>query len=153
VAVYVEPAALERPGFGIQPRSVAICRRGLGRFDVDVVVLNQAPPLLYHRVLRGGARLLSRCEPDTATRDGQALSRYCDLVPQLRKIETAHRARIAAENSGHEPVRLDAATVRRHLLRGSSAGAPASSRGSRRSTTGARRFGALDWSSAACSSA
>lgn len=100
VAVYVEPAALERPGFGIQAEIGSDLQAALGRSDVDVVVLNQAPPLLYHRVLRDGVRLLSRSEPDTATREGRALSRYCDFVPQLRKIEAAHRARIAAGKFG-----------------------------------------------------
>ena len=33
---------------------------GLGLNDVDVVVLNRAPPLLYRRVLRDGVRLLAR---------------------------------------------------------------------------------------------
>jgi predicted nucleotidyltransferase len=100
VAVYVEPAALGRPGFGIQAELGSDLQAALGRSDVDVVVLNQAPPLLYHRVLRDGVRLLSRSEPETATREGQALSRYCDFVPQLRKIEAAHQARIAAGKFG-----------------------------------------------------
>ncbi|HEU4577497.1 MAG TPA: hypothetical protein VFS67_04530 [Polyangiaceae bacterium] len=51
-------------------------------------------------MLRDGVRLLSRSKPDTATRNGQALSQYCDFVPQLRKIEAAHRARIAAGKFG-----------------------------------------------------
>ena len=100
VAVYVEPASLDRPGFGVQAELGSELQAALGRSDVDIVLLNHAPPLLYHRVLRDGERLLSRSEPDTATREGQALSRYCDFVPQLRKIEAAHRARIAAGRFG-----------------------------------------------------
>jgi predicted nucleotidyltransferase len=100
IAVYVDAEALQRPGFGIQSEIGSDLQAGLGRSDVDVVVLNNSPPLLYHRVLRDGVRLLSRSEPDTATREGQALSRYCDFLPQLRKIEAAHRARIAAGKFG-----------------------------------------------------
>ena len=66
--------------------------KALGRNDVDVVVLNHAPPLLYHRVLRDGVRVLSRDLRATTTREGYALSRYCDYVPQLAKIEAARRA-------------------------------------------------------------
>jgi hypothetical protein len=29
----------------------------------------------------------------TTTGEGQALSRYCDFLPQLAKIQAAHRAR------------------------------------------------------------
>ncbi len=53
---------------------------------VDIVVLNDAGPLLYHRVLRDGVRLFSRDLAATTTREGRALSRYCDWVPHLGKI-------------------------------------------------------------------
>lgn len=57
------------------------------------MVLNEAPPLLYHRVLRDGVRILTRDLRATTTREGQALSRYCDFLPQLEKIDAVHRAR------------------------------------------------------------
>jgi hypothetical protein len=74
--------------------------RALGSNRVDVVVLNDAPPLLYHRVLRDGLRILSRDLRATTTREGQALSRYCDYVPQLAKIDRAHRARAESGRFG-----------------------------------------------------
>jgi len=74
--------------------------KALGCNTVDVVILNDAPPLLYHRVLRDGVRLIARDPPATTTREGRALSRYCDYVPQLRKIDAVHAARIAAGNFG-----------------------------------------------------
>jgi len=74
--------------------------RSLGAQRVDVVVLNEAPPLLYHRVLRDGVRVFARDLRATTTREGRALSRYCDYVPQLAKIEAAHRARIEAGRFG-----------------------------------------------------
>ena len=64
----------------------------LGSNDVDVVILNHAPPVLYHRVLRDGRRILARDPLATAAREGYALSRYCDYVPQLAKIEAARRS-------------------------------------------------------------
>jgi uncharacterized protein len=100
IAVYIDAAALDRPGFGIDAELGSELQVALGRSDVDVVVLNRAGPLLYHRVLRDGERLLSRDPPATTTREGYALSRYCDFVPQLRKIEAAHRARIQAGRFG-----------------------------------------------------
>ena len=65
-----------------------------------MAVLNQASPLLYHRVLQDGVRLLARDGAATTTREGRALSRYCDYLPQLRKIDAAHSARISAGNFG-----------------------------------------------------
>ncbi len=72
----------------------------LGRSDVDVVVLNSAPPLLYYRVLKDGIRLLSRDLAATTGREGMALSRYCDYLPQLQIIEQVHRERMAAGRFG-----------------------------------------------------
>jgi uncharacterized protein YutE (UPF0331/DUF86 family) len=67
-------------------------------------------------VLRDGIRVLSRDVAATTTREGRALSRYCDYVPQLAKIEAARRiARRTAEGPS-SPGRPDTEVVRRHLL-------------------------------------
>jgi uncharacterized protein len=93
VAVYVDPPALQAPGFGYEAELGAALQSALGRNDVDIVVLNVAPPLLYYRVLKDGVRLLSRVPSETTSREGYALSRYYDYIPQLAKIEAAHRRR------------------------------------------------------------
>jgi predicted nucleotidyltransferase len=93
VAVFVDEQALRTPGYGYEAELGAELQAALGRSDVDLVVLNRAPPLLYYRVLRDGVRLLSRDLAETTTREGRALSRYCDYVPQLAKIEAAHARR------------------------------------------------------------
>ena len=59
---------------------------------VDVAVLNRAPPLLYHRVLRDGERAFSRDLRATTTREGRAVSRYCDFVPWMDAMDAAWRA-------------------------------------------------------------
>jgi predicted nucleotidyltransferase len=92
VAVYVAPVP-EAP-FGYEAQLATDLMSDLGKNRVDVVVLNRAPPLLYHRVLRDGVRLLSRDPKATTGREGRALSRYCDYLPQLRKNEAALRSRI-----------------------------------------------------------
>jgi predicted nucleotidyltransferase len=95
VAVFVDEAALNAPGYGYDAELAASVQSALQRNDVDLVVLNRAPPLLYYRVLRDGVRLLSRIPTETTTREGRALSRYFDFIPQLAKIEAAHRRRSA----------------------------------------------------------
>ena len=100
VAVYLAEARPSASPFGYAADLTAGLMRALGTARVDVVVLNEAPPLLYHRVLRDGRRVLSRDLPATTTREGRALSRYCDYVPQLAKIEAAHRARVGAAQFG-----------------------------------------------------
>jgi hypothetical protein len=94
VAVYVDRDHLADSLFGYAAELTTQLVALLQINDVDVVVLNQAPPLLYHRVLRDGLRLCTRDAAATTTREGRALSRYCDYVPHLRKIDVAHAARI-----------------------------------------------------------
>jgi predicted nucleotidyltransferase len=95
IAVYVaDETAFDQAGVAAELMST------LGRDAVDLVVLNRAPPLLYHRVLRDGARILSRDLRATTVREGEALSRYCDYVPQLAKIDRVLSARIARGDFG-----------------------------------------------------
>jgi hypothetical protein len=89
VAVCVDERRAGHSGYGYQAELASALMSGLGVNDIDVVVLNHAPPVLYHRVLRDGQRILSRDLRATTTREGYALSRYCDYVPQLAKIAAA----------------------------------------------------------------
>lgn len=93
VAVYVDPATDLNEGFGVDASIVADLMKALGRNDVDVVVLNRADPVLYHRVLRDGIRLFMLDPRETAAREGYALSRYFDFLPQLEKIRRAAQGR------------------------------------------------------------
>jgi predicted nucleotidyltransferase len=94
VAVYLDRGRVPSLPFGYRAELASELMATLGAARVDVVVLNDAPPLLYHRVLRDGVRVCSQDLAATTTREGQALSRYCDFLPQLAKIDAAHRARV-----------------------------------------------------------
>ncbi|MEO7972475.1 MAG: nucleotidyltransferase domain-containing protein [Thermoanaerobaculia bacterium] len=115
VAVYLDPDCLDcgalasgtlhrgRGGPTLVARAAEIGAElgaALGTNAVDVVALNSASPLLYHRVLRDGIRIVARDLQATTRRAGQALSRYCDYLPQLAKIDAAHHRRIAAGDFG-----------------------------------------------------
>lgn len=93
IAVYVDEEKIEAGLFGYRSELTAALMSGLGTNFVDVVILNRAPPLLYHRVLRDGSRLLSRDLRATTVREGRALSRHCDFAPQLAKIDAILSAR------------------------------------------------------------
>ncbi len=89
VAVYIDEAIATASVYGYAADLTTDLMAALGTNAIDLVVLNHAPPVLYHRVLRDGRRILSRDLRATTTREGYALSRYCDYLPQLRKIEAA----------------------------------------------------------------
>jgi len=100
VAVYVDPTASMNVGFGLDCEIAADLMKAFQTNDVDVVLLNRAGPLLYHRVLRDGIRVLARDLVAATRREAMALSRYCDYLPQLAKIENAERLRVEQERAG-----------------------------------------------------
>jgi hypothetical protein len=55
----------------------------LGRSDVDVVILNDAPPLLAHRVLSKGRLVFERSATLRVRFQVRTAARYLDLVPML----------------------------------------------------------------------
>jgi predicted nucleotidyltransferase len=96
VAVFVDGEQVEPGRFGYRSELTSVLMGALGSNAVDVVVLNGAPPLLYHRVLRDGLRVMARNLRSTTVREGQALSRHCDFVPHLAKIDAILGARSPA---------------------------------------------------------
>lgn len=93
IAVYVDPRVIAEPSaYGYPADLTAYLMQKLGTNAIDLTVLNHAPPLLYHRVLRDGRRILARDLRATTTREGYALSRYWDYVPALAKMEAARAA-------------------------------------------------------------
>ncbi|MFZ5468996.1 MAG: type VII toxin-antitoxin system MntA family adenylyltransferase antitoxin [Myxococcota bacterium] len=87
IAVYVDETKLPEAPFGYDAHLISELMGALGSNAVDVVVLNHAPPLLYHRILRDGVRLVAKNLRATTTREGQALSRYCDDAPRRARVD------------------------------------------------------------------
>ena len=102
VAVYVDESRARDGVWGYRAELTTDLMVALGTNDVDVVVLNRASIVLYHRVLRDGVRVFSRDLRATTTRAGQALSRYFDFLPQLDKMDAARRYAAECE-SEHGP--------------------------------------------------
>jgi hypothetical protein len=100
IAVYLDLERTPSAPFGYAAELATELISLLHDNRVDVVVLNRAGPLLYHRVLRDGVRLVSRDLAATTSREGRALSRYCDWVPHLRKLERVLADRAANEAAG-----------------------------------------------------
>ena len=57
----------------------------LGRDDVQVVILNDAPPLLAHRVLSLGVLVFERSKVARVRVHVRTASRYADIVPTLER--------------------------------------------------------------------
>ena len=75
--------------------------------DVDVLILNQAPPALRYAVLRDGVLLFCRDRQAMIQFRVQTLNEYLDFKPILRRHERAilERAQKGELLSGHDPHR------------------------------------------------
>ncbi len=72
----------------------AVLQRVLGR-RVEVLVLNDAPPDIVHRVLRDGRLLLERDRSARIRFEVRARNEYFDLLPVLRRYRAAALAKAA----------------------------------------------------------
>jgi predicted nucleotidyltransferase len=88
IAVFLEPSTEHDLGpWGRRASLLSDLMAALGRNDVDLVVLNDASPLLWRQVLRDGDRVLSRDLAATTTREARAISRWCDWKPVQDRID------------------------------------------------------------------
>ncbi len=75
-------------------------RRGHAPEGVDLVILNDAPPLLADRVIRGRELLLSRSEPERVRWTVRQKSRYCDLRTLRQRLDAAVSDRLRTGRFG-----------------------------------------------------
>ena len=106
IAVYVDEARTEAGPFGYQADLTTHLMDALETNAVDVVGLNTAPPLLYHRVLRDGVRLLSRDLRATTTRAGTSALAVLRLHPAVgedgRRAAVCGREGTAGDPGSHD---------------------------------------------------
>lgn len=79
---------------------VGLRDRGHAPEGVDLVILNDAPPLLADRVIRQGEVLFSRSEPERIRWTVRQKSRYCDLRPLRRRLDAAVSERLRTGRFG-----------------------------------------------------
>ena len=78
IAVYVDEGRVEER-LRIPGTLTTVLIGGLHNNDIDLLVLNHAPPVLYYHVLRDGLRVLSRDLMETTTREGYVIAKM-DLL-------------------------------------------------------------------------
>lgn len=79
---------------------IGLRHRGHAPEGVDLLVLNDAPPLLADRVIRSGRLLLSRSEPERLRWVVRTKSRYCDLRLLRRRLDQTVSERLATGRFG-----------------------------------------------------
>jgi predicted nucleotidyltransferase len=72
----------------------------LGTDEVELVVLNGAPPLLAQRVIRDGERLAERNPRERVHLETEALIRYLDTIPLREELGRGLERRLAEGTFG-----------------------------------------------------
>ena len=94
VAVWLDPDLPSEKLSALRSELALAAVEALGTDEVDLVVLNGAPPLLRHRALRGGIRLFDR-DPRTRVRlETAALLDYFDTAPLRKTLADGRRRRL-----------------------------------------------------------
>lgn len=100
IGVYLAPAATDAPGkadggLALLGALISSIQAALpARPEVDVVILQDAPPLLSERILRHGTLILSRDEPERLRWIVWTKNRYCDLSRVRRLLDETVQRRI-----------------------------------------------------------
>lgn len=81
---------------------LAAASAALARDDIDVILLDDAPPLVRHRAMRDGATLVERDADERVRRETAALLEYLDTAP-LRELRARTLERRLAEDRFGRP--------------------------------------------------
>lgn len=92
IAVWVDPSA--EPGLDLQLALIDAAASALGTSEVDVVILNDAPPLLRHRAIRSQRVLVDRDPAARVRLEAQALVEYLDTAPLRAELARGLRNRL-----------------------------------------------------------
>jgi predicted nucleotidyltransferase len=72
----------------------------LGTDEIDLIVLNAAPPLLRHRAIRDGVLILERDRAARVRLEARALLDYLDTSPLRAVLARGLRERLAEDRFG-----------------------------------------------------
>jgi len=97
VAVWVEPTRDPETRWTLRADLLRSATEALGTEAVDLVLLNEAPPLLAHAVMRDGVLLLERDPRERVRLETAAMIDYLD-TGWLRGTQAAARRRRLEEN-------------------------------------------------------
>ena len=94
IAVWHDPGLDSRGSFDLQLSLAGDAGSALGTDEIDVVMLNHAPPLMRHRAIRDGKRLVERDHDERVRLETRAILDYLDTAPLRAELGRGVRRRI-----------------------------------------------------------
>lgn len=100
IAVWHEPSLDSRGRLDLQLGLARDAGRVLGTDEIDVVMLNHAPPLIRHRAIRDGKRLVERDRDERVQLETRAILDYLDTAPLRAELGRGVRRRMGEGRFG-----------------------------------------------------
>jgi len=94
IAVWHDPGLDPPARFDLQLDLVGDAARALDTDEVDIVLLNHAPPLMRHRAIRDGRRLVERDHGERVRLETRAILDYLDTAPLRAELGRGVRRRM-----------------------------------------------------------
>lgn len=94
LAIWHEPDLNRDQRWGLLMALMGAAQDALGTNEVDVVMLNHAPPLLQHRAIRDAVRLVERDHAQRVRFEEGALLNYLDTKPLRDELRRGLKHRI-----------------------------------------------------------
>lgn len=100
IAVWHEPDLDPSQRLALQLDLASAAAGALGTDEVDIVMLNRAPPLLRQRAIRDAVRLVERDHDERVRLETRAILDYLDTAPLRAELGRGLRRRIAEGRYG-----------------------------------------------------
>lgn len=100
IAIWHDPALDSRGRFDLQLSLAQEAGSALGTDEIDVVMLNHAPPLVRHRAIRDGKRLVERDREERVRLETRAILDYLDTAPLRAELGRGVRRRMGEGRFG-----------------------------------------------------
>lgn len=94
IAVWHDPELDPHGRFSLQLSIAGQAGRVLGTDEIDVVLLNGAPPLMRQRAIRDGKRLVERDRDERVRLETKAILDYLDTAPLRAELGRGMRRRM-----------------------------------------------------------
>lgn len=94
LAIWHDPGLDSRGRFDLQLRLASDAGDALGTDEIDIVMLNHAPPLMRHRAIRDGKRLVERDHDKRVRLETRAILDYLDTAPLRAELGRGVRRRM-----------------------------------------------------------
>jgi predicted nucleotidyltransferase len=94
IAIWHYPALDSRGRLDLRLSLAQDAGRALGTDEIDIVMLNRAPPLMRHRAIRDGKRLVERDYDERVRMETRAILDYLDTAPLRAELGRGVRRRI-----------------------------------------------------------